>query len=448
MLQAGITTIHVQSADGKCGSAPLTHQLCARVRLGDWEQALQQRRLGPPRRTAPARRRKPARGRWAWSVRRARTATGRPPRAASTPTSRTPPSRPGGSATPNLLNIILHGTFPDSAKEFDCVHRRLSGVAELPPVDGHHDRPAEGDHRLSPVADAEAAAGRPQLRGPPGRRDDDRGDGPRRGRGRPRRGGHRVGGEGSLEDVVERDRPRAASKRAPTAAPRPPPTPVSMPRTTGPRPMGAKAETAPPSDGPRLKRATCACNSCALSVSAAVLPRLDPRPAPTRASGAVRARARSATASRARSAPTTRPASRPRPTTASTRCSRPRSIFPRSTRRRRARACGSSTSRAFHDVALTARGGGTGTNGQSLTSGVVMDLSRHMAKIVAARSRGRMGHRAARRGARRPERGSSSRTGSSSRPTSRRRTAPPSAGWSRPTRAAKGRASTARPAST
>src|SRR6185437_9271861 len=35
----------------------------------------------------------------------------------------------------------------------------------------------------------------------------------------------------------------------------------------------------------------------------------------------------------------------------------------------------------FHGVALTARGGGTGTNGQSLTTGVVMDLSRHMAKI-------------------------------------------------------------------
>jgi FAD/FMN-containing dehydrogenase/Fe-S oxidoreductase len=37
---------------------------------------------------------------------------------------------------------------------------------------------------------------------------------------------------------------------------------------------------------------------------------------------------------------------------------------------------------AFAGVALTARGGGTGTNGQSLTGGVVMDLSRHMAKIL------------------------------------------------------------------
>jgi FAD/FMN-containing dehydrogenase/Fe-S oxidoreductase len=37
----------------------------------------------------------------------------------------------------------------------------------------------------------------------------------------------------------------------------------------------------------------------------------------------------------------------------------------------------------FHDIAITARGGGTGTNGQALTSGVVMDLSRHMSKILA-----------------------------------------------------------------
>ncbi len=36
----------------------------------------------------------------------------------------------------------------------------------------------------------------------------------------------------------------------------------------------------------------------------------------------------------------------------------------------------------FHEVTLTARGGGTGTNGQSLTRGVVMDLSRHMARIL------------------------------------------------------------------
>ncbi|HKP61134.1 MAG TPA: FAD-binding and (Fe-S)-binding domain-containing protein [Polyangiales bacterium] len=36
----------------------------------------------------------------------------------------------------------------------------------------------------------------------------------------------------------------------------------------------------------------------------------------------------------------------------------------------------------FHGVSLTARGGGTGTNGQALTSGVVMDVSRHMRAIL------------------------------------------------------------------
>ncbi len=37
----------------------------------------------------------------------------------------------------------------------------------------------------------------------------------------------------------------------------------------------------------------------------------------------------------------------------------------------------------FHTVSLTPRGGGTGTNGQTLTTGVVIDLSRHMARILA-----------------------------------------------------------------
>jgi (R)-2-hydroxyglutarate dehydrogenase len=37
----------------------------------------------------------------------------------------------------------------------------------------------------------------------------------------------------------------------------------------------------------------------------------------------------------------------------------------------------------FWHVALTARGGGTGTNGQALATGVVVDLSRHMAQILA-----------------------------------------------------------------
>ena len=40
------------------------------------------------------------------------------------------------------------------------------------------------------------------------------------------------------------------------------------------------------------------------------------------------------------------------------------------------------TQEGFAKVTFTARGGGTGTNGQSLTEGVVIDLSRHMNRIV------------------------------------------------------------------
>src|SRR4051812_31531395 len=36
----------------------------------------------------------------------------------------------------------------------------------------------------------------------------------------------------------------------------------------------------------------------------------------------------------------------------------------------------------FASVVLTPRGGGTGTNGQSLTDGIVVDLSRHMNRIL------------------------------------------------------------------
>ncbi|MFC5695994.1 FAD-binding and (Fe-S)-binding domain-containing protein [Pseudomonas sp. GCM10022186] len=38
--------------------------------------------------------------------------------------------------------------------------------------------------------------------------------------------------------------------------------------------------------------------------------------------------------------------------------------------------------RQFREIALTPRGGGTGTNGQSLTHGLVVDLSRHMNRIL------------------------------------------------------------------
>ncbi|MEN2474803.1 FAD-binding oxidoreductase [Burkholderia sp. GS2Y] len=41
----------------------------------------------------------------------------------------------------------------------------------------------------------------------------------------------------------------------------------------------------------------------------------------------------------------------------------------------------------FRDVVVAPRGGGAGTNGQSLTNGVVVDLSRHMNRVsVSAKS--------------------------------------------------------------
>jgi FAD/FMN-containing dehydrogenase/Fe-S oxidoreductase len=57
-------------------------------------------------------------------------------------------------------------------------------------------------------------------------------------------------------------------------------------------------------------------------------------------------------------------------------------VFPRDAQdvQRLARLAGEP---AWRRIALTARGGGTGTNGQSLTDGIVVDLSRHMNRILA-----------------------------------------------------------------
>ena len=38
--------------------------------------------------------------------------------------------------------------------------------------------------------------------------------------------------------------------------------------------------------------------------------------------------------------------------------------------------------KSFPEVAFSGRGGGTGTNGQSLTDGIVVDMSRHMNAIL------------------------------------------------------------------
>ncbi len=45
--------------------------------------------------------------------------------------------------------------------------------------------------------------------------------------------------------------------------------------------------------------------------------------------------------------------------------------------------------KAYREVVLTARGGGTGTNGQSLTDGIVVDVSRHMNQILVIDARAR-----------------------------------------------------------
>lgn len=41
-----------------------------------------------------------------------------------------------------------------------------------------------------------------------------------------------------------------------------------------------------------------------------------------------------------------------------------------------------SNMRQFHDIVLSPRGGGTGTNGQSLTDGLIVDISKHMNQIL------------------------------------------------------------------
>ena len=44
--------------------------------------------------------------------------------------------------------------------------------------------------------------------------------------------------------------------------------------------------------------------------------------------------------------------------------------------------CALARQKEFHSIVLSARGGGTGTNGQSLTDGLVVDVSRHMTEIL------------------------------------------------------------------
>ncbi|MBY0379973.1 MAG: FAD-binding oxidoreductase, partial [Burkholderiales bacterium] len=44
--------------------------------------------------------------------------------------------------------------------------------------------------------------------------------------------------------------------------------------------------------------------------------------------------------------------------------------------------CKIASTELYHSLTFTARGGGTGTNGQSLTEGIVVDMSRYMTNIL------------------------------------------------------------------
>ena len=57
-------------------------------------------------------------------------------------------------------------------------------------------------------------------------------------------------------------------------------------------------------------------------------------------------------------------------------------IFPRSSQDVR-QLCALLSDPRFRGISLSARGGGTGTNGQSLNSGLIVDFSRHMAQILS-----------------------------------------------------------------
>jgi FAD/FMN-containing dehydrogenase len=94
-------------------------------------------------------------------------------------------------------------------------------------------------------------------------------------------------------------------------------------------------------------------------------------------------------------------------------------------------------------VKLAPRGGGTGTNGQSLTDGLVVDVSRHMNRILEINVAERWARVEA--GVVKDQLNAAlAGHGLFFPPSSRPRTAPPSAGWSARTPAARARASTAR----
>lgn len=113
-LQPGITTIHVQSADGKCGSAPLTIDPALE---SDWEigsarynDGTSLHLNGPPKADGGSPLESAGVAGPACTNCHGETATHGP----YTDVSHTP-EQTGGFSDSDLLNIIIHGTFPSNA---------------------------------------------------------------------------------------------------------------------------------------------------------------------------------------------------------------------------------------------------------------------------------------------------------------------------------------------
>ncbi len=118
MLKAGVTTIHVQSADGKCGSAPLTISAALE---SDWEignkrynDGMSVHLAGPAKQGTGSPLESAGTVGPACTNCHGETATN----SVYTDVSHTP-EQTGGFSDEDLLNIILRGTFPDNGKAFD-----------------------------------------------------------------------------------------------------------------------------------------------------------------------------------------------------------------------------------------------------------------------------------------------------------------------------------------
>jgi hypothetical protein len=118
MLAAGTTTIHVQSADGKCASAPLT---ISSVMASDWtigqkryNDGISAHITGPSLPGMPSPLEQNPSGGPACTNCHGETAT----TFAYKNVSHTP-EQTGGFSDSEILDIVLHGTFPNGGKNFD-----------------------------------------------------------------------------------------------------------------------------------------------------------------------------------------------------------------------------------------------------------------------------------------------------------------------------------------